>query len=552
MDDKSANSDEQLKQQLYRIAPEVFHKGKIDWEKLKDCLGEKITSDYERYTLNWAGKRAAIAQIHDPVIKTLVPAKADSINFESCNNMFIEGENLEVLKLLRKSHADKIKMIYIDPPYNTGKGSFIYKDRFSESKREYLQRTAPGNHGNGTIHTPQINGNENGHYHSNWLNMIYPRLYLGRQLLKNDGVILIHIDENEVNNLELVCNEVFGEENKLGTIIWDKGNPKGDAKSIAYQHEYIVIYAKSKTDFISKNKLKRPKKNAQKILNKAAKLYSKLGKTEVPADLKTVVKKYAMPENLLRDYKRKVTLEDINKDFYQWMQSQKTFSGGEKAYNKIDELGNVYRTVSMAWPNKQQAPDEYFTPLVHPVTKKECPIPARGWRYPEITMKKLLDDNLVVFGPDHKKQPERKYLLTENMYENVPSILFFGGSDDKYLRELGIPFENPKPYGLAKVLISYFTFPNDIVMDFFAGSGTTAHAVLDLNTSSPARQFICIQLPEEIKKKTAGFDHIASLSLARIRKSYQRIVENLPADLRQKFEATQGVRVFRLTDFGDR
>ncbi|GAA0190647.1 site-specific DNA-methyltransferase [Fulvivirga kasyanovii] len=547
MDDKSANTDEQLKQQLYRIAPEAFRDGKIDWEKLRATFGEKINSNNERYALNWAGKGAAIASIHEPAVKTLVPTVADSINFGSCNNMFIEGENLEVLKLLRKSHAEKVKMIYIDPPYNTGKGSFIYKDRFHESKKEYLQRTASGNNESGPAQQ-HVNGSENGHYHSNWLNMIYPRLYLGRDLLKSDGVMLIHIDENEVNNLELVCNEIFGEDNKLGTIIWDKGNPKGDAKSIACQHEYIVVYAKSKNDFVSKNKLKRPKKNAKRILNKAAALYNKLGKTGVPADLKTVVKKYGMPETLLHDYKRKVTLEDINKDFYQWMQSQKTFSGGEKAYNKIDGQGNVYRTVSMAWPNKQKAPDEYFTPLVHPITKKKCPIPARGWRYPENTMKKLLDDNLVIFGPDHKKQPERKYLLTENMYENVPSILLFGGSDDKYLGELGIPFENPKPYELAKELISYFTSTDDIIMDFFAGSGTTAHAVLDLNASSPARLFICVQLPEAIKKKTAEFDHIASLSLARIRKSYQRILEGLPDKEKEEFKAQQGVKVFKLHD----
>ncbi|MBL6444720.1 site-specific DNA-methyltransferase [Fulvivirga sp. 29W222] len=551
MDDKSVNTAEQLRQQLYRIAPEVFREGKIDWEKLKASLGEKTTYDNERYTLNWAGKGAAISQIYEPTKKTLTPVKGDSLNFDSCNNLFIEGENLEVLKLLGERYTQKVKMIYIDPPYNTGKDSFIYKDKFYESKKEYLKRTASTERSN-TFQQNQhiaVNGNENGHYHSNWLNMIYPRLYLGRNLLKDEGVILIHIDENEINNLELVCNEIFGEENKLGTIIWDKGNPKGDAKRIAYQHEYIVVYARNKADFVNKSKLKRPKKNAQKILNKAASLYSKLGKSGVPADLKNVVKKYGMSEKLLHDYKRNITLEDINRDFYQWVQSQKNFSGGEKAYNKIDEHGNVYRTVSMAWPNKKKAPDEYFTPLTHPITKKKCPIPARGWRYPEKTMKKLLNDNMVIFGPDHKKQPERKYLLTENMFENVPSILFFGGSDDKYLRELDIPFENPKPYELAKELISYFTTNNqDIILDFFAGSGTTAHAVLDLNAYSPGRQFICVQLPEVIKKKSSGFDHIASLSLSRIKKSYQRIVESLPDDLKEEFETKQGVKVFKLTD----
>lgn len=194
--------------------------------------------------------------------------------------------------------------------------------------------------------------------------MLYPRLRLARNLLTDDGVILINIDEHEMVNLQKILVEVFGELNDLGTIIWDKRNPKGDAKGISYQHEYIVCFAKNIDLFLSSNQVTRPKKNASKILSKAQSVFAKVSNS--------------------------YTLEDANKEFTFWLNSQTDFSGGERAYSKIDGVGNVFQSVSMAWPNKKQAPNDYFVPLIHPITNKTCPLPERGWRNPSATMQELL------------------------------------------------------------------------------------------------------------------------------------------------------------------
>ena len=252
---QSLDTTQGLKEQLYTLMPEVFTEGingKIDWEKLKATLGEDINFSNERYVLNWAGKSDAFKVMQEPTSKTLIPSKEESINFDESENIFIEGENLEVLKVLQKSYFGKIKMIYIDPPYNTGNDSFIYPDKFSETKEEYLKRvgdkddegymTKEGRFGK--------NSKENGQYHSNRLNMMYPRLFLARNLLKDDGVIFVSIDDNEVHNLRLVINEIFGEENFVA-VISNINNPKGrsDDKYVATAHEYIIVYSKNITHF---------------------------------------------------------------------------------------------------------------------------------------------------------------------------------------------------------------------------------------------------------------------------------------------------------------
>ena len=273
-------------------------------------------------------------------------------------------------------------MIYIDPPYNTGK-DFVYKDNFKDNLKNYLEITGQIGEEGQRLST---NSETSGRYHSDWLNMMYPRLKLARNLLIDDGIIVINMDENEIINLQKLCDEIFGENNNLGTIIWDKRNPKGDSKGIAYQHEYILFYAKNREYFLSECPMLRPKKNAELILKKAKQIFMKINST--------------------------YNLEQANKEFSQWVNSQVNFSGGEKAYNKLDENGEVYRPVSMAWPNKSKAPDEYFIPLIHPITKKECPVPERGWRNPKITMENLLDKGLILFGKDETTQPTRKYLLS--------------------------------------------------------------------------------------------------------------------------------------------
>ena len=243
MDGQSLTPDKVKQEQLKELLPEAFSEGKIDWEKLKATLGEDITFSNERYVLNWAGKSEAFKVLQAPSTCTLIPAKDESVNFDDTENIFIEGENLEVLKVLQKSYFGKIKMIYIDPPYNTGNDSFIYPDKFSETKEEYLKRVGDKDE-EGYMTKDGLfrkNSKENGQYHSNWLNMMYPRLFLAKNLLKDDGVIFVSIDDNEVHNLRLLMNEIFGEENFRGQIIRSTGTPTGQGnKGLVNEFDYLV------------------------------------------------------------------------------------------------------------------------------------------------------------------------------------------------------------------------------------------------------------------------------------------------------------------------
>lgn len=509
--DKSKSLDvlSELKKSIIKLAPDCNNDGLLDIDKLICLLQGDVESSTERYSFSWVGKNEATKIASLPSTATLRPDKSSSLNWEGSENLFIEGDNLEVLKLLQKSYHKTIKMIYIDPPYNTGK-DFIYSDSFTESISNYLKQTKQVSKDGKKIGTRV---EVSGRYHSNWLSMMYPRLKLARNLLRDDGIIVIHIDENENYHLRMVMNEIYGEDNFLGEICWDKGNPKGDSSKIAYQHESILIFAKDFSVFKEDNSISRPKKNAERMLSKANQLFSNLGKSFVPKELKKINDLYSLDLDL-DSYVKDYSLINIRADFKDWINKQGYLSGGEAAYNKIDENGDVYRTVSMAWPNKKKAPDSYFIPLIHPLTNQPCPVPERGWRNPPETMDRLLKDNLIIFGDDETKQPERKYLLKENMYENIPSILKYSGSDDVLFKELGISFDNPKPVDFAKELISFFTKEDDIVLDFFAGSGTTGHAVSKLSGEAN-RNFILVQLPEP----TPDGDVISNITIKRLESS---------------------------------
>ncbi|MFC1936169.1 site-specific DNA-methyltransferase, partial [Chloroflexota bacterium] len=249
MDGKSLNVAEDKLEQLKAILPEAFTEGKVDWEKLRLALGEDVNIQDERYVLNWAGKSDAFRAIQTPTTATLAPVRDESINFDETENIFIEGENLEVLKILQKAYYGKIKMIYIDPPYNTGNDSFVYPDKFSESREEYLKRINDKDEDGLVIREGifRVNSKESGRYHSNWLSMMYPRLFLARNLLCEDGVIFVSVDDNEVHNLRILMNEIFGEENFIDTIIWKKRYGGGaKEKYLVSLHEYILFYAKDK------------------------------------------------------------------------------------------------------------------------------------------------------------------------------------------------------------------------------------------------------------------------------------------------------------------
>jgi adenine-specific DNA-methyltransferase len=411
-------------------------------------------------------------------------------------------------------------MIYIDPPYNTGK-DFVYRDNFTQSSPEYAEEIGLTDEDGNRLFQ---NTESNGRFHSDWCSMLYSRLFLARNLLSDDGVILINMDENEITNLHNICREVFGEANDLGTIVWDKRNPKGDAKGISYQHEYIVVFAKNKNIFNHKCKIQRPKKNAKTMIKKASQLFCKINSS--------------------------YTLDDANTEFQKWLKSQTNLSGGEKAYNRIDENGKIYQAVSMSWPNKKKAPDDYFIPLVHPITNKMCPVPERGWRNPSSTMQELLQKELIVFGEDETTQPRRKYFLEENMYENIPSLIYYGGSDTDSLLKMRIPFETPKVVNICQEHIASFTNKNDVILDFFSGSATIAHAVMQLNAEDGGnRKFIMVQLPEETDEKSeafkTGYETIAEIGKERIRRAGKKIKEESPLTTQ---DLDVGFRVFKLDD----
>ncbi|MBL0422516.1 site-specific DNA-methyltransferase [Ramlibacter sp. AW1] len=480
----------------------------VDFDQLRQELADSIVEGpQERYHLNWPGKREALLTANAPIAKTLRPVRTtknskgeqieESVNFDTTKNIFIEGDNLDALKLLQETYLGKIKMVYIDPPYNTG-NDFVYADDFADEVSEFFLRSNQvDSKGNRLTANPETSGR----FHSDWLSMMYSRLKLSRNLLRDDGLIVIHIDENEYPNLEKLLAEIYGEKNNLGTIVWDKRNPKGDATGVAQQHELICIYCKDREFFKATCEFQRPKENAGKMLAKAKQILGKEG---------------GVTEKARKEYKDWVNQQDL--------------TGGEKAYNQIDDNGDVFRPVSMAWPNKKKAPEDYFIPLIHPVTGKECPVPERGWRNPPATMQELLKSGLIIFGSDEKTQPTRKYRLKDNLFENIPSLLYYGGSDDALLADLSIPFDTPKPVHVAKRIIQSICKNDDILIDFFAGSCTAAHALMLLNAEDGTnRRFIMVQLPEECDEKSEarklGYSVVSEIGKNRIRRAAQRIRE---------------------------
>lgn len=495
---------EDLVKRLLSVVPEAETDGKIDWDKLKQELTGVIDESPERYNFTWNGKKQAMKLAQLPSTATLKPNKEKSKNWDTTENLYIEGDNLEVLKLLQKSYANKIKLIYIDPPYNTGK-DFVYKDNYRDTLQNYLEQTGQVD---GDGNKLSVNTDTSGRYHTDWLNMMYPRLKLARNLLTDDGVIFISIDENEIANLEKVVSEIFGENNLAGTIVWDKRNPKGDTKGVAMQHEYVLVVTKNLDSFSLTTEFKRKKKNADLMLKKATQIFKKLSST--------------------------FTVEDANLEYKNWLKSMDSLSGGERAYSMIDKQGNIYRSVSMSAPDKPET--RSHMPLIHPVTKLPTSVPAKGWRYTDKSMDDLIDKDLVIFGKNEKTIPNRKYFLHENLYEGVPSLYYNGSSGSSDLVNLGLKqsyFDNPKPVDLLVQIIQSTTTNNDLVLDFFSGSSTTAEAVMRLNSEDGGnRKFIMVQLPEQLSEKDVayadGYKTIPEIAQERIRRAGDKIVDENP------------------------
>ncbi|MBX2900938.1 MAG: site-specific DNA-methyltransferase [Cyclobacteriaceae bacterium] len=556
MNGESLNIKDDNLNKLKAVLPEVFSEDQLDWEKLKAQFGDNIVIANERYTLNWAGKSDAFKALQQPTTATLKPAPEESINFDTTGNVFIEGENLEVLKVLQKSYYGKVKCIIIDPPYNTGSDSFIYPDSFKENKADYEKRIGDKDEEGYLMKEGYFrkNSKDSGHFHSNWLSMMYPRLFLAKNLMRDDGVIFIHIDSNEVQNLRLVMNEIFGEENFIECITWNKRVPKND-KGIGSIHEYVLIFVKNS---IYKHEFTMQKNGLEEI----DELLSKLKKKEIP-----------LPEA---------------EDEIQKLYNKKGYDRGITLYNSLNSEYRLWGKINMSWPNANTFGPRYE--VKHPKSGKAVKVPDRGWRWKEDTFNteaKIVDGKYqsilelhdgtfmcgrIWFDKDENTQPSSINYLDELdtlLLRSIISLKSDGGIEVEKIFEGKSYFSYPKPTSLAKTLINSIKLSDDdIVLDFFAGSGTNAHAVLDLNSEDGInRKFVMVQLPEPCAEDSeafkAGFKTISSISQERIRRVIKsHVQENLkPKQLgidlgqntiglavgRENKKSDLGLKVFKLS-----
>lgn len=473
LDGKSFDIVKENVNKLKEIFPEIFCEDKIDFKRLEEVLGNYIDDSEEKYSFTWHGKSKAIKLAQTPTTGTLRPAKEESKNWDKTENLYIEGDNLEVLKLFQKTYNNKVKMIYIDPPYNTG-NDFVYPDDYSDNLENYLAITEQVDGAGRKVATNTESG---GRYHTNWLNMMYPRLRLARNLLRDDGVIFISIDDTEVANLRKVCDEIFGEDNFIANVVWQKKySPQNDAKYFSDMHDHILCYAK----------MKRTNDSDEGLV---------------------------------------ITL-----------------------LPRTDEQNNRYKNIDHdprgPWKSSDLSVKTYSANYDYPITTPSGrvvnPPSGRCWRTSKENLLKLIQDNRVWFGEDGNNVPSIKRFLSEVKNGRVPTTWWNRdefGDNQKARQEIKdifittVPFDTPKPIILLKNIIRIGTMQKDnIVLDFFSGSSTTAHAVMQLNEEDQGnRKFIMVQLPEPTDEKSeaykAGYKNICEIGKERIRRAGDKIVE---------------------------
>ena len=493
--ESTKETDERL-EALKQLYPEIFSDGKINLDAFKDVTG---TSDLPEgqdktpgyYGLYWPGKRAAKQLARKEAEGTLEPVPGDGVNEDTTHNIYIEGDNLEVLRILKQSYKGRVKMIYIDPPYNTG-NDFIYPDDFKMPVEEYLKITGQADEGGKKLVT---NLKSNGAFHTTWLNMMYPRLQLARELLTEDGVIFISIDDNEQANLKLVCDDVFGEENFIADLVWERAfSPKNDARFISNSHDYVLMYAKNIENFIIGRLPRTEEANAR----------------------------YSNPDNDPRGV---------------WMSSDISV----KTYN---------------------AENDY--PITTPSGRVVEPPAGRCWRLSAKAFAERLQDNRIWFGPDGNGTPRIKRFLTELKFEGMAptSILFYkevghsqeGAQEVSKILDGGF-FSGPKPIRLMRRLMTLANLEKDsIIVDFFSGSASTAHAVMELNKDDNSnRKFVMVQLPHKCEENSeaakAGYSNICEIGKERIRRAGAKILEEAKSNkdmFSEDYQLDIGFKVYRL------
>lgn len=492
-------------EQLKQLFPEVFQEGKIDFDALKTTLGEAIDDSNERYNFTWNGKTKAKQMAQTPSTGTLRPCKAESVNWDSTENLFIEGDNLEVLKLLQKSYHKKVKMIYIDPPYNTGK-DFVYRDNFHDNMKNYLEQTGQVD---GEGRKLSSNPETSGRYHSDWLNMMYPRLKLARNLLKDDGVIFISIDDNEVENLKKMCNEIFGEENFVGTFTRKSSSgSKNDSErnQIIKTVDYIHIYSKS--DFYFNPEFIQNKKNFN--------LEDKQGFFSTRA-LEMQGGDDTLPLRPKMGYSIYYNEQDIQIKFDYDLNKPNVYEPFDKEL--LQEGFKCYR------PRKRGSK-------------------LGIWRWGADKFAQEFENDNIYFSDSRVYFKERKKEYIEKYPDSLISDFLNtqGTNELKKMFDGESMFSFPKPVDLIKRVVEISIATDDIILDFFAGSCTTAHAVMKQNQEDGKnRKYICVQLPELLDEKHAGreqgYQKISDISLARIKLADKDVHQDT---------TLSGVKVFKL------
>lgn len=520
---ESKNISQDNIQKLAQLFPEVISEGKIDFEKLQLILGEDIEQDKERYSFNWHGKAETLRLSQTPSMGTLRPCEEESKDWDTTQNMYIEGDNLEVLKLLQKSYYEKVKMIYIDPPYNTGK-DFVYKDNFKDTLNNYKEITGQVDSEGNNYST---NSEANGRYHSDWLNMMYPRLRLARNLLTQDGVIFISIDDNEVANLRKICDEVFGEDNFIAEFIW-RGGRRNASKYISTSHEYLLCYTKS-IDFCNIHNVRWyiQKKGLQDIYKKVQEINKKTNND------------YLLSTKLLKKWYKQLPDYDVIKD--------------NEHYSNIDKKG-VYFASDISRGGGGGPKWE----IINPQSGNIVAIPSRGWAYSKkIDLEKDILEDKIHFNGDGV--PCKKRYLKENETQLLETVFYKDrrGSSKRLKKIFGnniFPF--PKDEDVIRSFVNSFSSKdNDIILDFFSGSATTAHAVMQMNAEDGGnRRFIMVQLPEKTDEKSeaykAGYPNICEIGKERIRRAGAKILEDNEASKEPKDLSLldTGFKVFKLDD----
>ena len=533
---------------LYKIAPSCFTEARdektgalrhvVDFKKLRQLLGDNaVEDDPEVYEFTWVGKQAARREAATPINKTLRPVPESSVDWDHTQNIYIEGDNLDALKLLQKSYLGKVKMIYIDPPYNTG-NDFVYHDDFHRTQAEEdLEAGNVDELGNRFVKNTETNGK----FHSDWCSMIYPRLQLARTLLSEEGVIFISIDDNEVDNLRKICDEVFGETNFIGNLVIQTATDN-NPRQITTEHEYIICYAKNST-------IQKPWKSE----NEKAEL--------IQDEYLSLKKRYGCD------------IDNIQKDLRSWIKKNANKLQGVTHYDNVDEKG-VFHDGDIA----NTVFGGYQYDVIHPLTHKPCKRPEKGWRFSEATMKEMISANDIMFGVDETTLIKPKKRL-ENAKDVLRSVIYEDGrTSTKQFESLMARdiFQNPKSATILQRLISFIVKEGDLVLDFFSGSATTAEALFRFEVKEKiAAHFILVQIKENLDESLKTSDsrskktiqnaisfldsinkphNICEIGEERIRRAGKKIKEELKAKQPDLFSdgnddkqpLDTGFRVFRV------